>query len=290
MKKFYAAALAGTVLLVSMPAQARNLTDVCPATLRMADTGIEGMTGLPEAFGPFAEAFNEVTGLQLDLYGLSNRTAAGTALEFDEVDLVFAGPSEFVLFAERSEIEILFSILRPHYGTSFFVPADSEIETLADLAGHRIALKDVGSTSGHIFPSQMLVDAGLDLDRDLDIVMAGDVRAAALVNGDVAALGGGNSDIEDVLELDPNYRYRVIAKSDILPGDPIIMRGSLDDACKDGLRGALQANADVLWQALIETPRNADKFLDLDASLTFDMTSADYDIVRDAYAAAGIAL
>lgn len=288
MKNLALAVLLGTIAPVA--AFAQSPADVCPATLRMADTGIEGMSGLEEAFGPFAEKFQEVTGVELALFGLANRTAAGTALQFEEVDLVFAGPSEFVLFQETQPIEILFSILRPHYGTSFFVKDDSPIQTLADLKGQRVALKDVGSTSGHIFPTQMLVEAGLDPARDMDIVMAGDVRAAALVNDDVVALGGGNADIGDIKELDPNGEYRVIAKSDPLPGDPIILRASLPEDCKTALRTTLEANADAMWTALVETEQNKDKFLDDDASLTFDMTPADYDIVRDAYASAGIDL
>lgn len=267
-----------------------NLSDVCPNPIRMADTGIEGMGPLEEAFGPFAETFEETTGLELEMFSLSNRTAAGNALQYDDVDLVFAGPSEFVLFQRESDIEILFAIERPHYGSSFFVPADSDIESLEDLEGHKIALKDTGSTSGHIIPSQMLVEAGLDLDRDLEVVMAGDARIAALVNGDVDAMGGGNRDIEEIEASDPDGEYRVIAKSDVLPGDPIIMRSSLDSQCKTALRDTLKANADELWGALIATERNEDKFLNRDSSMGFDRTAEDYDVIRRAYEAAGIEL
>lgn len=195
-----------------------------------------------------------------------------------------------MLFDRESDIEILFAIERPHYGSSFFVPADSDIETLEDLEGRRVALKDVGSTSGHIFPSQMLVDAGLDIQRDLEIIMAGDARIAALVNGDVDAMGGGNRDIDEIQAMDPNGEYRVIAQSDVLPGDPVVMRGSLDDACKTALRDTLRTNADTLWNALIATDRNEDKFLNRDSSLGFDRANEDYDVVRRAYEAAGIDL
>lgn len=267
-----------------------DLSSVCPNPLRMADTGIEGMGPLADAFGPFADTFEDTTGLELEMFSLSNRTAAGTALAYDDVDLVFAGPSEFVLFDRESDIEILFAIERPHYGSSFFVPADSDIESLEDLSGHRVALKDVGSTSGHIIPSQMLVDAGLDLDSDLEIVMAGDARIAALVNGDVDAMGGGNRDIEEIEAMDPDGEYRTIATSDTLPGDPVVMRGSLDEECKSALRAALENNADELWNALIATDRNEDKFLNRDSSLGFDRVNEDYDVIRQAYEAAGIAL
>ncbi|MFP4362196.1 MAG: phosphonate ABC transporter substrate-binding protein, partial [Alphaproteobacteria bacterium] len=86
------------MLLSSAVAAQTTPADVCPSPLKMADTGIEGMARLDEAFGPFARKFEEVAGVELDLYSLSDRTAAGNALQFDEVDLVFAGPSEFVLF------------------------------------------------------------------------------------------------------------------------------------------------------------------------------------------------
>ncbi len=290
-KTLIALAVAGTTALNATSVMASdNLSDVCPNPIRMADTGIEGMGPLEEAFGPFAETFEETTGLELEMFSLSNRTAAGNALQYDDVDLVFAGPSEFVLFQRESDIEILFAIERPHYGSSFFVPADSDIESLEDLEGHKIALKDTGSTSGHIIPSQMLVEAGLDLDRDLEVVMAGDARIAALVNGDVDAMGGGNRDIEEIEASDPDGEYRVIAKSDVLPGDPIVMRGSLDSQCKTALRDTLEANADELWEALIATERNEDKFLNRDSSMGFDRTAEDYDVIRRAYEAAGIEL
>lgn len=286
-----AAALALTLSFNSAAvASESSLTEVCPNPIRMADTGIEGMGQLRDAFGPFSEEFKSITGLDLAMFGLSNRTAAGNALQFDDVELVFAGPSEFVLFNQRQPVEILFTIERPHYGSSFFVKADSRFNKLEDLEGQRIALKDVGSTSGHIIPSQMLVQAGLDLDRDLNIVMAGDARVAALVNGDVVAMGGGNRDIEKIEALDPKGNYRVLAKSDRLPGDPVVMRGTLPEACKAGLRDTLAAHSDQLWDSLISTERNEGKFLNRDSYMAFDIQPDDYSVVRDAYASAGIDL
>ncbi|MFW5834986.1 MAG: phosphate/phosphite/phosphonate ABC transporter substrate-binding protein [Pseudomonadota bacterium] len=283
------AAVCGVLLSSAVAAQTAP-ADVCPSPLKMADTGIEGMARLDEAFGPFARKFEEVSGVALDLYSLSDRTAAGNALQFDEVDLVFAGPSEFVLFQQLTEMDILFSIVRPHYGSSFVAKADSGIESLEDLKGRRVALKDAGSTSGHIFPSMMLVEAGLDLERDLDIVMAGDARIQALINGDVDAMGAGKRDYDAVQEQDPDTEYRVIAETDTLPGDPVVMRASLPEECRDALRATLAEHTDALWQALIATERNEDKFLERDAYMSFETDPAIYDVVRDAYEAAGIEL
>jgi phosphonate transport system substrate-binding protein len=270
-----------------------DLTDVCPDTIRMADTGLKGMGPLDQAFGPFAEVFQEKTGLQLKLYSLANRTAAGNALQYDEVDLVFAGPSEFVLFQQEVDdgVEILFDIKRPYYGTTFLTKASTDITELEDLEGKHIALKDVGSTSGHIWPTKMLVDAGLDPDEDLQITMAGDAFVHALVNGDVVAIGGGNDDADYIREeLDPDTDYRVIAKSDPLPGDPVVIRSDMARECKSQLQQALKANREELWQALVSTERNKEKFLNRGSEMGFSMSADDYQVIREAYDAAGIEL
>jgi len=292
MKNVYrvACAAAATAALFAGQASAQSMSEVCPSPLRMADTGIEGMGDLTEAFGPFAETFEELTGVELALYSLSNRTAAGTALQFDEVEFVFAGPSEFVLFQQLAEMDILFSIVRPNYGSSFVVKADSDIQTLADLAGRRVALKDVGSTSGHIFPMMLMAQAGLDPESDAEIIMAGDARIQVLINDDVDAMGGGNKDWDAVREQDPDTEYRLLAQTDTLPGDPVVMRASLPQECRDALRATLTEHTDVLWESLTSTERNADKFIERDAYMSFETDPAIYDIVREAYAVAGIPL
>ncbi len=270
-----------------------DLSDVCPNPIRMADTGIRGMGPLKEAFGPFSEAFQEHTGLELEMYSLSNRTAAGNALQYDEVELVFAGPSEFVLFERKVDdgVDILFDIKRPHYGSTFLVKADSDIRSMEDLKGKHVALKDVGSTSGHIIPSMMMVEAGLDPKKDVDITMAGDAFVQALINGDVDAMGGGNDDADQIRnELDPDGDYRVIAESDPLPGDPVVIRGDVASECKTRLQQTLKDNKDALWQALITTERNKEKFLNRDSELGFSLTADDYDVIEEAYKAADIDL
>jgi len=256
----------------------------------MADTGIDGMGDLREAFGPFAETFQKLTGVELQLFAISNRTAAGTALQFDEVEFVFAGPSEFVLFQQLAKMDILFSVVRPHYGSSFVVRDDSDIKSLADLKGRKVALKDVGSTSGHIFPMMMMAQAGVDPNKDVSVVMAGGARIQALINGDVDAMGGGNKDWDAVRKQDPKTKYRLLAQTDTLPGDPVVMRASLPQACRDALRSTLVQHADELWASLTSTERNADKFIERDAYMSFETDPAIYDVVRMAYEVAGIPL
>jgi phosphonate transport system substrate-binding protein len=68
------------------------------------------------------------------------------------------------------------------------------------------------------------------------------------------------------------------------------MRANLPEACKTGLRETLSANIDRLWEALISTERNEGKFLNRDSYMAFDIQPDDYQVVREAYASAGIDL
>lgn len=290
------AATAGTAALFGVvfgATQAAALTDVCPSPLRLADTGIEGAAELERAFAPFAAAFTEITGVEMAFYPVSDRTAAAVALEFDSVDLVLAGPSEYAIIASRQPVEIVWGLERAEYGTRFAVRADSDFESLEDLRGHRIALGSVASTTNHITPAWMLVEAGLDLDRDVDLVMAGDTRVQAFVSGDVDALGGGYRDLDLIPRLDPDFEFRVIADSGTMPRDPFIARAGLGSDCIAAIRDVVQQHEEALFAAFV-APADDEGFDEaqerskyLGARFVYDIEDSEYDMVREAYAIIG---
>jgi phosphonate transport system substrate-binding protein len=70
----------------------------------------------------------------------------------------------------------------------------------------------------------------------------------------------------------------------------VVMRASLPQECRDALRATLTQHSDVLWESLTSTERNADKFIERDAYMSFETDPAIYDVVRMAYEVAGIAL
>ncbi len=181
----------------------------CPETLRFADTGIEGMEEMVRAFGPFGDALGEAVGSEIRFFPVSDRTAAVNALQFDQVDIILAGPSEYAVMRARQDVQMMIGIERAEYGTAFVVHADSDIHSLGDLRGKDVALKDPGSTTGHIVPSWMLVDAGLDLDRDLNTHLLDGARFEALINRDVDAMGSGVRDAARLKQRDPDTEYRV---------------------------------------------------------------------------------
>ncbi|MCG5530050.1 PhnD/SsuA/transferrin family substrate-binding protein [Halorhodospira halochloris] len=273
-----------------------ELSDVCPANIRLADTGIEGMEELSRAFGPFADSFSEKTGLDIEFFSVSDRTAAATALRYDEVDMILAGPSEYAVIKSRQDVDIVFGIERDHYGTYFVVPADSDAQQLSDIADKRVALKDAGSTTGHIVPTWMMVQAGIDPDRDVNVVMAGDARIRALANGDVEVLGGGYRDVSVLERVAPDFDYRITGDSGTMPRDPFIARSSLGSECISGLREVVERNGEEMFSSFVasaqeggtDEAQNRAKYFD--GRFVFDITDSEYDLIREAYKMVGMSL
>jgi len=152
------------------------------------------------------------------------------------------------------------------YNTYIATQADSEIESLEDIAGHTIALVDPLSTSGGLFPRYMLAEAGLDAgdvetdpgDFDIDWAGGHDAALQALENGHVDAAAYG-----DFEHPDDDSIVRV-AESDPIPFDPVVAKPDTPEAIRE-----------QLIERLIETPDSAlenhriDRFGEVEAG-TYD--------------------
>jgi phosphonate transport system substrate-binding protein len=135
-----------------------------------------------------AKALNEATGLNFEVSVPSSYAAT--------IEEMCASPSDtmgfipglgYVLANQLCGVDVAFKAVRfgaTEYWTQFLVPRDSSYQTLADLAGKKWAIPDVGSTSGYMVPLVMFQDAGV---QPGEMVEAGGHTAAAkaLYNGEV---------------------------------------------------------------------------------------------------------
>ena len=258
--------------------------NVCPDTLRFADTGIEGTEELQRAYTDFVELVQALTGVEIRFFPVGSRTTAVNALRFRQVDVVLAGPTEYLLMQQRLPgIQALAAIVRPEYSTVFIVPEDSDIRVLADLKGRHVAMKDHGSTTGHIIPSYMLHQAGLDLDRDVRISLIDGARMAALASGEVDAVGTGIRDYAPFVARQPRA-YRILAESENMPGDLIIAGAHIDRQCAEHLSRTFLANAPAILQAILN-PGRRDKYVTAELVAVDDR---DYDQIRSAMSLLGL--
>jgi len=259
----------------------------CPDKLRFADTGIEGMEEMVRTYGQFQKMLSSILDIDVRFFPVSDRTATVNALQFNQVDMVLAGPSEYAVMRARQPVKMMVGIERAEYGTAFIVHADSDMQDIKDLKGKRIAMKDPGSTTGHIIPSLMLSEAGFDLDRDLRTMLLDGARFEALINRDVDAMGSGVRDVERLKERDPNGSYRVIAESGTMPRDVFVARGGISDGCIAYVNDRMMAHSDELMDAILG-PGERRKYEG--SRFVNDLTEEEYDRIEEAYALIGMPL
>jgi phosphonate transport system substrate-binding protein len=259
-------------------------SDACPDTLRFSDTGVEGLETLVLEFEDFRAALEDATGKDVEFFPISSRTAAATALEFDEIDLLLTGPAEYVVLKAEADALPVIGITRPEYWAAFFAFADSGIESLEDLRGETVVTKEVGSTSGHLGPLELLVSAGLEPDVDVDVLPLGPTRIEAFSTGEAVALGTGIKDLAETQEeVGDDREVVVVDEGEPLPNDLFVARAGLGESCADWLQDVLEAEQDVLLDAIIQTGEN-DKYLE---SEFVPASDEDYDPTRVAFEAAG---
>ncbi|MDG5790129.1 PhnD/SsuA/transferrin family substrate-binding protein [Evansella sp. AB-P1] len=258
-----------------------------PESIRFAVTGIDGMEELQRRYDVFQELIEDLMGVDFEFFALSDRTISSTAMEYDQVDMILSGPSEYVL--TKSAVpgaEPLAAVERDEYHTVFIVAEDSEFQTLEDLKGHKIAMKEVGSTSGHIGPSSILIDAGFDLDRDVNILMLGGASVEALKSGEVDTVGDGIRVFNKMVEEDGEGVWRLLHEGPPLPQDPFIAGPNLPESFKAEFKRVLLEHQEEILNAILDHEDN-NKYIN---ARIVDISDADYDLMRETYSTLGIDL
>lgn len=120
------------------------------------------------------------------------------------------------------------------------VLADSDIESLEDAAGRTVCFVDPGSTSGYLFPSAGLIEAGLDPETDVQPVFAGghDASVLAMLDGQCEiAFSTEGMATEQLLETGQmeEGQARQIWTSELIPSSPIAVTGTVPQDLIDAI-------------------------------------------------------
>ncbi len=277
------AAVLGVTLAGALAACGGQADGNGDSTLRFAVTDLQGLEELQREFGAFERTFEEKSGLDLEFFAVNNRTAAAAALESGDIDVVLTGPAEYVVIHERTDAQPVIAIRRDGYRSCIYTSAASGVTSPTDLRGKKIAMSDIGSTSGHLGPSQILVDAGVDPLEDAEVLTVGDTVHQALKRGDVDAVGVGCHDYEEYMADEARAEYPVLAEGPLLPPDLLVSRSGLPEATVQTVRTTFQQNFPDLLAALLDGKDNA-KY---EGAALVEVTDADYDVVRSMYRAIG---
>ncbi len=254
--------------------------------IRFAVTDIDGLEALQKEMGPFKDAFEKASGLSVEFFPVSGRTAAVEAMAAEQVDFVLTGPAEYVVFNARLKAQPAVTWTRPDYNSNVVVLDGSSVKALADLKGQKISFGEIGSTSQHLGPATILAGGGLKYGTDYEpVFLKLNAAVEALIKGDLGAIGMNRTHIDRITKKFPDQKFRVIEKGPELPHDMVLASEKIPAETIALVRKTFAEKGDELLAAVTATEENAKyvggKFLP-------DVTDKDYDIVRQMYANVGV--
>lgn len=279
MKPLLASGLVAFGLCLSTPLAAQDI-------IRFAVTDIDGLESLQREMGPFKEAFEAASGLKVEFFPVSGRTVAVEAMAADQVDFVLTGPAEYVVFKARLDVQPVVSWMRPDYYSTVVVLDSSPIQAPADLKGQKISFGEIGSTSQHLGPVDLLAKAGLTYAIDYEPVFLNrNVAVEALINGEIAGIGLNRTHIDSITEKFPDQAFRVLVKGEQLPDDILLASSKVAPEVVDVVRKTFSEHGKEILAALTSTEENA-KYIGGRFNPT--VTNSDYDVVRKMFTNIGI--
>jgi len=180
----------------------------------------------------------------------ANYTAVITAMQNKKIELASFGPFSYILAHQNANAQcFLLGQTRDGklatYNSLIIAPADSPIQTLADIKGKSFSFVDPASTSGHLVPSYTLLTKGMLKETDYKPIYAGNHPASyqAVANKKVEA-GAVASDIYMSGIADGTIdktKTKIIDTSFDIPGSPIAVRGDISQADQDTMLQAFLA-------------------------------------------------
>lgn len=279
MKHYLTSGLLALGLAAAAPASAQDM-------LRFAVTDIDGMEALQREMGPFKDAFEAASGLKVEFFPVSGRTVAVEAMAAEQIDFVLTGPAEYVVFNARLDAQPVVTWVRPDYYSTVVVLDDSPIRAPADLMGQMVSFGEIGSTSQHLGPVDLLAKAGLTYAVDYQPVFLNrNVAIEALIKGEIAGIGLNRTHIDSITKKFPDQKFRVLLKGEQLPDDILLASAKVAPEVVETVRKTFTEHGGDILAAITSTEENA-KYVGGKFNPT--VTNADYDVVRKMYENIGI--
>jgi len=177
--------LACLLLIPLAPAHAQQV-------LRVTAIPDESPTELARKAAPLVKYLEAKLAMKVEFTPVTDYAAAVETLINRKVDLAWFGGFTFVQASVRSGGKVIPIVQREEDERfrSVFITSDPGIKTLADLKGKDVSFGSQSSTSGHLMPRSVLLQAGVDPDKDFKRVAysgAHDATIAAVAAGKVQA-------------------------------------------------------------------------------------------------------
>jgi len=246
LKKLLSAMVVASLVHIATPAFAAQNDGSAEKPLRVVLIPADGGTeeGTKKDFQPIFDAISGHTGLKFDIKVGQSYNAVVEAMCTGAADIAWFGPASYLQARNRGCAELMALAVKGGesvYYSGIFARKDAKINTIADLKGKRIALRDVNSTSSFNVPVAMMLANGVNPAQDASAInMAGSHANVlkALSEGLVDAGGASFDSYEKAVNqkaIDPS-KIKVVVKSDPIPQPPLAMHPELSAELKKKLK------------------------------------------------------
>lgn len=281
-----AAALALGLSACSGTASAGESGDEAASFAVDADTLVFGV--VPDSvdtetnYQPLMDYIAKETGKTVEYHESTDYAALIEAAVAGKIDVAsFSGFTYVTATNNGAEITPISSIVtaegqEPGYYSQAIVPTGSDIASLEDFKGKKVCFVDPSSTSGYLFPTYNLIEAGIDPEADLTPVFAGKHDVSVAKVGEGVECEAGFAEDSEVAKSD---KVKVIAET-MVPGAPIVVSNTLPAELKTQLTEILgEVTIDDIIAAGIDSA-DSEGFRSV-FSATKPVDDAYYDTIRD---------
>lgn len=224
------------------PSQSQRTQETSQSTVRVGLVPNQAPDKIKAQYEPFRQYLSNTLGMPVELFVASDYAGVVEAMANDKLDLAYFGGLTYAQAKQRAKIHPIVTEIDEETQTSKYysliiVPADSPVQSTADLKGRVFAFGDISSTSGSLYPRFMLDKAGITVPDDLEnVVYSGghDATAQAVQNGTVDAGGIEGRILNRLIEnktVDAS-KIRIIDKH-LVEGYPWVVRDSLDKSLEE---------------------------------------------------------
>ncbi len=209
--------------------------DVSGNLVRMGIIPLESPAVMFKKFTPLAEYLSRKIGKRIDLKVAVDFQGAIDDIGKGLTQFCFMTPSTYIEAHEKYGVEVLVKALRdgkPFQHSVIVTRQDSPIRAVEDIRGRSFAFGDIHSTSSHIVPRGMLLEAGVDIKDLLFYNYLGhhDDVAKAVLSGDFDAGGI----MESAAHKFKDMGLKLLKYSEDIPEFNICVSRSLDaEVCKE---------------------------------------------------------
>ena len=216
--------------------------------IKMGFVPLKNSEKLVEDLKPISDYLSERLGVKVEAFTASNYIGVVEGLGSGSVDFGIIPPFSSLLAQKQSSAKPILTSKgktgKPGYTAELYVRKDSGIKSLQDVKGKKVAFVDPSSSSGYIYPGAMLVEAGLNLDKDISYQFSGghDKSLQLLLNKDVDVIATFDGVEERYAKDFPQAKTDIqkLATSDMIPGVMVTASSKMDKELQEKLEKALR--------------------------------------------------